>query len=952
MKKANKIIAQAIAAILVLNQAVFLLPLVGLANAQIISDNTTTTSTRPSVYDYILEKPSTTYIDPGTKNIIQPDSTINPDVSTKEVLYNLEPITTTDISFTFVETLKSPFSQRQPLTILLNQEVDKVVIFINGPRSEYLYPTGNDKLYYYFIWDTTRFPDGSYKIIATASKGGDSFTNSFITEVKNNFTNIVDPAPLSAPENKIATTSFNNNTIPELNSLKQESGIKLIQPYEGSTLNGPIRLRVASFGPIRRVEFLIFKDNAYKTLGSGRLNSTGHEWEYDLDTAYLANGDYYLMAYAWDDKEIKFVSNKILIHIKNIEYKSPENIESDPGVKTPIIQPEERELISPDNFFSPPDKYGEEPKYINGENEILAPRQPESFLPWECKEAGINERDACEFYLAKPNLPQACREANAQSFEECEKIMMPAECREANILGREECEKYLRLKNMPAECREAKVSDPAECGKILFKINGPVECVKAGILTEQECDTFVFKKQAPPDCREANIFSPEACKKYMLEKYGGLKNIPAEQYPSECQKADAQTPEECDAAMAKKYLPRQCQDEGITDERQCKTYLDKKYMPAECQKAGVSTMAECNKTMFKKYAPKECLAAGIEEEKACEDHMFNKYAPKIKCEGMGDDQCRESIKDRHLGNIVSKQTQFQELKDKVGNNSGNSTTIEELEKNLEIAKEMIPFKEKKTGVKIMAAQENVILDKNEDLIQTASVALMVDSDQDGLPDDMEKRLGTNPDNADTDGDSYKDGEELKNNYNALGQGELKAAFAPIDEAIIQNKTLGQPKAEGETTEDMTIESVANISDKQDIPDEGYNFSGQAEPDSTITLYVYSDLPLVITTKVDRYGNWQYELKESLIEGEHEVYVAVNDNTGKVVKKSKPLNFFISEAKAVTVEDFVSAVKFEQQTETESLAKIYIIIASITVALGILLFIVFIKQKNKISIFRS
>ncbi len=71
----------------------------------------------------------------------------------------------------------------------------------------------------------------------------------------------------------------------------------------------------------------------------------------------------------------------------------------------------------------------------------------------------------------------------------------------------------------------------------------------------------------------------------------------------------------------------------------------------------------------------------------------------------------------------------------------------------------------------------------------------VDSDKDGLDDVREKELGTdpynadtdgdglsdgdeviiwktNPLNADTDGDSYKDGEEVRNGYNPLGAGKL------------------------------------------------------------------------------------------------------------------------------------------------------------------------------------
>jgi len=48
-----------------------------------------------------------------------------------------------------------------------------------------------------------------------------------------------------------------------------------------------------------------------------------------------------------------------------------------------------------------------------------------------------------------------------------------------------------------------------------------------------------------------------------------------------------------------------------------------------------------------------------------------------------------------------------------------------------------------------------------------------DSDSDGLTDREEVKVyGTDPLNADTDGDSYQDGQEVKNGYNPKGSGKL------------------------------------------------------------------------------------------------------------------------------------------------------------------------------------
>ena len=116
----------------------------------------------------------------------------------------------------------------------------------------------------------------------------------------------------------------------------------------------------------------------------------------------------------------------------------------------------------------------------------------------------------------------------------------------------------------------------------------------------------------------------------------------------------------------------------------------------------------------------------------------------------------------------------------------------------------------------------------------------------------------------------------------------------------------------------------------------------------VALYIYSDLPLVITTKTDEYGNWKYELDQSLIEGEHEVYVAINDDTGKVIEKSKPLNFFVKEASAVSVKDFVSTAKASSEEPRESEVSIYyyLLITLFMAITGILLFLSVIISKKK------
>ncbi len=65
--------------------------------------------------------------------------------------------------------------------------------------------------------------------------------------------------------------------------------------------------------------------------------------------------------------------------------------------------------------------------------------------------------------------------------------------------------------------------------------------------------------------------------------------------------------------------------------------------------------------------------------------------------------------------------------------------------------------------------------------------LFSDSDQDGLTDQEEKMLGTDPFNPDTDGDGYSDGKEVSSGYNPLKP-------APGDRIVVASDTASQENA--------------------------------------------------------------------------------------------------------------------------------------------------------------
>lgn len=73
------------------------------------------------------------------------------------------------------------------------------------------------------------------------------------------------------------------------------------------------------------------------------------------------------------------------------------------------------------------------------------------------------------------------------------------------------------------------------------------------------------------------------------------------------------------------------------------------------------------------------------------------------------------------------------------------------------------------------------------------------------------------------------------------------------------------------------------------------FSGIAAQDSQVNLRIYSD-PIVITTRADSKGNWEYIFEKPLEPGQHRVEVDIISSKG-VKATSGPFNFLIARAQA-------------------------------------------------------
>jgi hypothetical protein len=104
-------------------------------------------------------------------------------------------------------------------------------------------------------------------------------------------------------------------------------------------------------------------------------------------------------------------------------------------------------------------------------------------------------------------------------------------------------------------------------------------------------------------------------------------------------------------------------------------------------------------------------------------------------------------------------------------------------------------------------------------------------------------------------------------------------------------TTSAVKIDHEEPESSTVKEISNYKvnevalniDKQIV------LKGVALPNSFVTLYIYST-PVIVTVKTDSNGEWQYTLNKELEDGQHVVYTATVNNTGKILAKSAPFAF--------------------------------------------------------------
>jgi len=151
-----------------------------------------------------------------------------------------------------------------------------------------------------------------------------------------------------------------------------------------------------------------------------------------------------------------------------------------------------------------------------------------------------------------------------------------------------------------------------------------------------------------------------------------------------------------------------------------------------------------------------------------------------------------------------------------------------------------------------------------------------DTDEDGISDYDEKFIyNTNPESAYTIEGGLTDAEKIRAGINPTSENN-----EPIN--------YQDPREDRETfiSKIHKLERVELVKDET-TQENRLNLSGQALPNSFVTVYIFST-PTIVTVKTDARGEWSYTLDKELENGEHEVYVATVDNSGRLIARSESI----------------------------------------------------------------
>ena len=395
--------------------------------------------------------------------------------------------------------------------------------------------------------------------------------------------------------------------------------------------------------------------------------------------------------------------------------------------------------------------------------------------------------------------------------------------------------------------------------------------------------------------------------------------------------------------------PSTCTDSPILEDTCTSTQV-----PQECINIGWTNLSDCELYMYKEKVLSDCNYKNLTTFDSCREYILT-YGKPSKCNEISELACDNLINDFVLSGF--KDTISAVSKEQLSGVVGSTGIIDAQQGTITVQIQPTisgdPVQSREIKVEAMPLATSNLDQISVSLISTSStlsqnslspVGITFDTDGDGLPDDIEKRIGTDPNKKDTDSDGINDNEELKNGTSPLDPLATSTAIvlSGFDKAVVAGKTLEQPKLSNSTiSETLTVSSVESTSP---AGKNNLKLQGKAEPNKIVTLFIYSAMPIVVTVQSDSNGNWVYELDKTLVDGTHEAYVAINDDEGKIIETSLPTPFFIAQAQAVTVDNFISTGDASQVFDKTSGMIILYVLGGLIVIFIFIAGILIIRQK--------
>ncbi|HOS87929.1 MAG TPA: hypothetical protein PL093_00145 [Candidatus Pacearchaeota archaeon] len=466
---------------------------------------------------------------------------------------------------------------------------------------------------------------------------------------------------------------------------------------------------------------------------------------------------------------------------------------------------------------------------------------------------------------------------------------------------------------------------------------------------ENGFQTRIIISKTPDGCREnltepleQQCSSPKNCAftySEWSECKDGKRTRSVIQNYSDCSFSEAITVERCVASETNEtsvQTPSQTpsQTPNLTQPSSGATSSQETLDPL-CKIAQITTPADCQIYLYqtKIKVSKECLDNNLVTKDQCRQYFFSKYGQPLKCKNLDENKCNFLITEVILSDFVAPLPV--EDKTKLVESAGKTAIIDTPAQTVvippaktqvvpvQVKLEILPLSPNNGEVGVSLLKTNLTKEQENILVP---VAIALDSNQNGIPDDIEARLNI----------KSKDLKEI--DISKLGG---------VDKAILNNQPLEQPKLNDQvkTTDSLTIEKIESLETVgSELSANILRFKGKADPNEIITLFIYSPMPIVLTVKTDQNGNWIYDLDKSLTNGKHEAYVAINNDTGRLVEASAPKPFFIQEAKAVSLDEYVGITDASSVPDQTKISIFFYILGGLIIILIMVVIFLIVRQK--------